>query len=306
MIWEKKGLIYCPNGEHEWEIDTFMTPQPILMNDDIIRIYGGVRDKEGRSRIKYIDVSAENPKKILKISDKVCLDLGNRGCFDDNGMILGDVLNVNGKIYMYYVGFQHVQHVKFMAFSGVAISSDGGENFKRLKETPIMDRSEQGRYGRCIHNVIYDEGIFKIYYTVINSWKNIGGIDYPSYNIWYTESKDGVTISNQDKTMCVDVNEDEYRIGRPKVYKTEFGWEMYYTRDFISKDYVVGYAVSKDGIHWTRKDNENRLDKSKDGWDSEMACYSVKLECKGNCYMFYSGNGMGKTGVGYAQSVERE
>lgn len=26
MIIEKRGQIYCPNGDHEWEINTFMTP----------------------------------------------------------------------------------------------------------------------------------------------------------------------------------------------------------------------------------------------------------------------------------------
>ena len=26
MMIEKKGLIYCPNGEHVWEENTFLTP----------------------------------------------------------------------------------------------------------------------------------------------------------------------------------------------------------------------------------------------------------------------------------------
>ena len=32
MDWEKKGLIYCPSREHEWEIDTFMTPHAMLLH----------------------------------------------------------------------------------------------------------------------------------------------------------------------------------------------------------------------------------------------------------------------------------
>lgn len=154
MKWNKKGLIYCPDGEHDWEVNTFMTPHAMLIDESTIRIFGGVRDKEGISRIKYIDVSAENPGKVLYISERICFDIGNNGCFDDNGMILGDILQVGSNLYMYYVGFQHVQKAKFCAFSGLAISDDKGENFKRYSEVPIMDRTSTGRYGRCIHSVL--------------------------------------------------------------------------------------------------------------------------------------------------------
>ena len=304
MKWNKKGLIYCPDGEHDWEVNTFMTPHAMLIDESTIRIFGGVRDKEGISRIKYIDVSAENPGKVLYISERICFDIGNNGCFDDNGMILGDILQVGSNLYMYYVGFQHVQKAKFCAFSGLAISDDKGENFKRYSEVPIMDRTSTGRYGRCIHSVLYDEGLFKIYYAVINDWKFINGVAYPVYNIWYTESSDGIVVPSKDECLCIDVAINEYRIGRPKVYKDINGYEMFYTRDFIRKDYVAGYAVSKDGIRWERKDDSLNLMKSEFGWESEMACYPVKLKYKDKTYLFYNGNGMGKTGVGYAELGE--
>lgn len=38
---EKRGLIYCPNGEHEWELDTFMTPHAMSIEPGVIRIWGG-------------------------------------------------------------------------------------------------------------------------------------------------------------------------------------------------------------------------------------------------------------------------
>ena len=301
MKWQKRGQIYCPQGEHVWEKDTFMTPHATKIRHDVIRIWGGVRDADGISRIKYIDVDEKDPSKILNISERPTLDIGNAGCCDDNGVILGDIIPVEDKLYMYYVGFQHVQKVKFYAFSGLAISTDGGETFERYSEVPILDRSPKGRYGRCIHTVLYDEGIFKCYYAIINDWKVINGIPYPVYNIWYTTSKDGIHFSGDDDCLCVDVEGDEYRIGRPKVYKTSDGYEMFYTRDLVSKEYLVGYATSQDGINWKRQDEKAGLSKSTAGWDSEMACYPVKLITDEKTYLFYNGNGMGKTGVGYAE-----
>lgn len=299
MIIKKRGLIYCPNGEHEWEINTFMTPHAMQISADRIRIWGGVRDNLGVSRIKYIDVKTSNPGSIIEVGEKPSLDIGEPGCFDDNGVILGDIIFVNNKLYLYYVGFQHVQKVKFYAFSGLAISDDLGKTFERYSLVPVMDRTTTGRFGRCIHTVLYDEGKYKCWYALINDWKVIGSIPYPVYNIWYVESEDGIHFPLNDAVLCVDVIGSEYRIGRPKVYKTPQGFEMYYTRDLVSKDYIVGYAVSIDGIHWERKDDLFQLPKSTEGWDAEMACYPVVLDTKYNKYMFYNGNGMGRTGVGY-------
>ncbi|MCM1179010.1 MAG: hypothetical protein NC347_02045 [Clostridium sp.] len=293
-------LIYCPDGKYDWEMNTFMTPHVMLIHPGVIRIWGGVRDKEGISRIKYIDVDENNPTEVLHVSEKPCLDIGKAGCFDDNGVILGDIILADkNKLYMYYVGFQHVQKVKFFAFSGLAISTDGGKHFERYMQTPVLDRTDKARFGRCIHTVLYDEGIFKCYYAIINNWKVINNIPYPVYNIWYTESEDGIHFSKDDSVLCIDTEDEEYRIGRPKVYRTEEGYEMYYTRDLVTKEYLAGYATSVDGVHWTRQDEKLPLVKSGELWDSEMACYPVKLTTTQNTYLFYNGNGMGRTGVGY-------
>ena len=307
MRWKKKGLIFAPKGEMGWDSYGFMCPHARSMNSEagnIIRIWGGIRDKSGVSRIACIDVSAENPSEVVSIYKEPALDIGEPGCFDDNGIILGDIIEHEGKLRLYYVGFQHVAKVKFYAFSGLAVSEDGGKHFKRQSQVPIMDRSDIGRYGRCIHTVLKDGDTFHIYYAIINDWKTINGIPYPVYDIWHTASQDGVHVSAQDNCLCVTTVSEEYRIGRPKVYSSNDGYEMYYTRDFISKDYVIGYARSKDGLHWMREDANSKslLPRSEEGWDSEMTCYPVQLKYKDKLYLFYNGNGMGATGVGYAEA----
>ena len=156
----------------------------------------------------------------------------------------------------------------------------------------MLDRSPLGRYGRCIHTVLYENEQFVCYYAIINDWKIINGIPYPVYNIWRMVSKDGFHFSDEDTCLCIDTEGDEYRIGRPKVYKTENGYEMFYTRDLISKEYLIGYATSADGIKWKREDEKVGIGKSESGWDSEMACYPVELKIKDRTYLFYNGNGM--------------
>lgn len=308
MTWMKKGLIYCPDGSIDWMNNSVLTPQPFNLTDEIIRIYGSFRDKDGIGRIGYVDVEAKNPAKIIKISKKPVLDIGSNGCFDDNGVILGDVLRVKDKIYMFYVAFQHVQNAKFYAFSGLAISVDNGETFTRIQKTPILDRKDEGIFGRCIHSVIYDEirNLFRVWYSVIFDWTYINNIPYPTYDIKYIESKDGIHFPDEG-IQCIKCNENEYRIGRPKVRILSDGkYEMRYTSDTYNKEYLSGYSESDDGINWTRKDSFGWLKKSNEkAFDDEMACYPVVIGTKYGTYMFYDGNGMGKTGFGYAEFTEK-
>ncbi len=302
MKWIKKGLIYCPDSTTNWMNNSVLTPQPFLLNAETIRLYASFRDKEGIGRIGFLDLDAKNPKKILKISKNPVLDIGAPGQFNDNGIILGDVLRVNNLIYMYYVAFQHVQKVKFYAFSGLAISNDNGDTFQHYSRVPVMDRTEEGIFGRCIHTVIKDLDKFRVWYSVIYAWTYINNMPYPTYDIKYIESSDGIHFGDAG-VQCLKCNENEYRIGRPKVRLLDDRYEMRYTSDTYSREYIAGFAESFDGINWIRKDELSGLTKSKSGFDSEIACYPVVLETKYGTYMFYDGNGMGKTGFGYQELV---
>lgn len=299
MKWKKMGRIYCPSGKYGWDKHSAMTPTPIMIDENTIRIYAGFRDEHGISRIGFVEVDAENPSKIKKISEKPVLDIGRPGAFDDNGVILGDIVEHNGKLYMYYVGFQLVQKAKFLAFTGLAISDDGGITFERYSDAPILDRCNNEIYIRAIHSVMIEGNIWRVWYAAGNDWVWINGTPYPKYNIRYLESLDGINF-NQRSILCIDTEGREYRIGRPRVYKWKNKYVMFYTRGTLDGDYIAGYAESKDGINWTRKDSELGITLSKKGWDSRSLCYPSILKYKDRVYMFYNGNDMGKTGFGYA------
>lgn len=270
----------------------------------MIRVYAGFRDADGVSRIGYVDVSAQDPTQVIKVSNSPVLEIGRDGCFDDNGVILGDVVKFGDVIRMYYVGFQIVKKAKFLAFTGLAESTDGGESFKRVKESPVMDRAEGANTIRALHTALYDEGVWKAWYAVGDDWQTINGTQFPKYNIWYAESSDGVSFP-QDGHLCVDVSGDEYRIGRPSVYKNANGYLMFYTKGGTSgKDYYPGVAFSADGKQWERRDSEFGLPLSADGFDSIHLCYPRLLSVGEKTYCFYNGNNMGTEGFGVAELIE--
>lgn len=306
MKWQKKGLIYCPYGKYGWDNNSAMTPTPILIkNEEILRVYASFRDENGIGRIGYIDLDPENPSKIKNVSANPVLDIGFPGSFDDNGVILGDVIEINNSLYMYYVGFQIVSKAKFLAFSGLAISNDGGNTFIRIQNCPVLDRTQESIYIRAIHTARYENGIFKIWYAVGNGWEIIQDKPYPKYYIKYNESKDGLHF-NESGIKCLEYNvsRGEYRIGRPRVYNINGKYIMFYTYGTIHGDYMVGYAESENGIEWQRKYEGIGIELSKDGWDSKSICYPSIITVYDKIYIFYNGNDMGKTGFGYAELLE--
>lgn len=305
MKWIKKGLVYSPKGDVEWAKHSALTPTPLMLNEKVIRIYAGFRDENGVSRIGYVDVEAENPSNVIRVSKSPVLDIGEPGTFDDNGVILGEVLRVDSDVYMYYVGFQLVKNVKFLAYSGLAISKDGGNTFQRYSTAPILDRSAKDKYIAAIHSVIFDEGIWKVWYASGNGWEYINDQPFPQYNIKYLESSNPYLLnkSKSENLACVEVKGNEYRIGRPRVYKINGKYFMFYTKGTTRGDYVAGFAESCDGKNWIRRDDELGLYPSNSGWDSLALCYPSLIRYREKIYAFYNGNNMGREGFGYAEMI---
>ncbi|MBK3847252.1 hypothetical protein [Stutzerimonas xanthomarina] len=305
MNWKKLGLVFSQCGTVGWRRSSALTPTPYLLNDQVIRVYAGFRDDEGISRIGYVDVDASDPTIIIKISDKPVLDRGRDGCFDDNGVILGDVVNSGDRLRLYYVGFQQVKRAKFLAFTGLAESVDQGETFQRVSEAPVLDRSTEGNMIRAIHTALFEDGVWKIWYAVGDDWEIINGVPYPQYNIWYNESIDGKAFPGKG-TLCVDVQDDEYRIGRPSVYRTAEGYMMFYTKGGTSgQDYFPGVAYSADGVCWERQDSMLGLSLSEKGFDDRHLCYPRLITAGRRTYCFYNGNNMGSEGFGVAELIRK-
>lgn len=299
MQWRKMGHVFVPDGTSAWARHSALTPTPILKDDETIRVFAGFRDNAGVSRIGYVDLNARNPAVVKKVSSKPVLDVGRPGTFDDNGVILGDVLCVGDSLYMYYVGFQLVEKVKFLAFTGLAISRDGGESFCRYSNAPILDRSNNELYIRAIHSVMEIDGEFRVWYAAGSGWEIIDGRPFPRYNIHCLTSRDGIHFEGEGP-LCIDVRGTEYRIGRPRVFKMGGLYRMHYTKGTIEGDYLAGYAESTDGLSWSRKDSQVGIAPSIKGWDSCTLSYPALLAYHDKIYMFYNGNDMGKTGFGYA------
>lgn len=303
MNWIKKGLIYTPKGNLWWAKTHAMIPTPISISHGIIRIFITSCDEKMIGRIGYVDVNASNPNEIIAVSQEPILSIGQPGTFDENGVLVTSCVSIDDNTkYLYYVGFELGHQIRYRLLSGVAISTDGGNTFTRVKKTPVLERSDKELYFRGGPFIILDNNIFKLWYVAGSEWTSIEGKEMPIYDIRYQESKDGIHWADQGK-VCIKIDhDDEHGFGRPYVIKDKDKYRMFYSvrrRSFAA--YRMGYAESPDGIHWDRKDNELGLDVSASGWDSDAIMYAAVVNAGGKTYLFYNGNDFGKDGFGYAE-----
>jgi len=306
MKWMKKGLIFKPDNNFEWMVHHACVPIANKVNDEVLRIYFGPRDKYNRTVTTFIEVEADDPSNVLYVHDKPVLSLGKLGCFDDSGAAPSCILNYKNKKYLYYIGWNVGVTVSYRLAIGLAVSEDGGLTFNRAYEGPVVDRTHLEPYFTTAPYVIIDNGIWKMWYASCTGWIIHNNKTEPLYQIKYAESQDGIHWIRENVT-CVDYKFDKEAIGRPCVIKEDGIYKMWYCyrgsfdyRTNKDQSYRIGYAESTDGIKWIRKDEEAGIDRSEDGWDSEMMEYPYVYEHKGRKYMLYNGNGFGKSGFGYA------
>lgn len=300
--WGKKGRIFVPSGEGFFKTHA-ARPIPFKMSDDILRLFFSSRDHDDRMLPTYIDVSFQDPSDILKVNDVPLSDLGSIGSFDDSGVTLGCIIEHDNTKYIYYTGWKRRRVISFELSIGVFVwPKQYDDNLERLYQGPIISQDKDHPLLVAGPFVIYDEHRFKMWYCSGTEWRMVGENPEPIYTVYYAESEDGINWRPHNKPV-IEYKYDGEVISAPWVIKNGGIYHMWYsTRGSTkeTKNYVIGYAESLDGIKWARFDDQAGITRSESGWDSEMICYPSFYPYKDKIYMFYSGNNVGKGGIGYA------
>jgi hypothetical protein len=301
--WINRGLIYKPVGDVSWAEHSALQPTPIVRDRRVVRVYAGFRDRGGVSRIGFVDLDAQDPCRVLSVSNEPVLDIGSPGMFDENGVVPCSIIERDNELYLYYAGYQLGQKVKFCVFGGLAISRNGGKSFQRYWRVPICDRTDREPYFRVIHSLISEKGAWRVWYGGGDSFSESGGKQLPEYDIRHAHSPDGITLSDEF-TVCLETAGDEYRVGRPYVTKTTSGYQMFFCAGTARTGYRLAYADSVDGLSWIRKDEELGFNASGEQWDSNMQAYPSVIRLGAKTYMFYNGNDYGREGFGLAELAD--
>jgi predicted GH43/DUF377 family glycosyl hydrolase len=218
------------------------------------------------------------------------IDLGPSDSWDDTHVLPGSVL-FNGTHYlMWYWG-----HDGSRWRIGYATSTDG-INWTKYSD-PVLDIGEPGSLDDShvyAPSVIYDEGMYKMWYTAH---------DGSHTRIAYATSPDGINWTKHGVVLDLGVGWktwDNWQVHSPAVIRDGKQYKMwyagyahyrywYYWRDFFHH-WRIGYATSSDGINW-KKHPSPVLDLGPTIWDNRHLLYPYVIK-DGNAYrMWYTGYG---------------
>lgn len=303
MNWQKKGLLIKPDPSLYW-MSTYVGPSFLhfLKNDNFV-IYLTGRDNKNTSRIgRAYGIFLDGKLIIKKIEKKVIFDVGEPGCFDENGVSYPWLIFKKNKIFMYYVGWVSGGITRFQNYTGLAISKNKNK-FYRYSNVPILDRNSSEPFGSGSCSVIKNKNGYEMLYTSFVSWikskKRDRSYD-PRYNLKYATSPDGLNWKRKN-IISIKCKNNETVIGKPSILKSNGNFKVWFS--FRGNSYRIGFAEGKSLTKLTRNDKLANINISKNGWDSEMIEYAHVVEHKNYQIMIYNGNEFGKTGLGYAMRM---
>lgn len=308
MTWEKKGLLFPVADYTSNTISKYAAiPFALHLSGDTFRIFFSCRNEKSQSIPYFIDAEFKNGEgKLISEISKPILPLGKLGTFDDSGIMPCSLVRKDGKVNMYYIGWNPQVTVSYRLSIGLAISEDNGATFHRYSEAPVCDRSLEEPYFNTAPYVIFENGIWRMWYISCTEWNMIHNYPEPSYHVKYAESLDGIHWKREGK-ICLDYDDKAKAIGRPCVLHMDGQYIMYFSyRDIVDyrtvkgKGYQIGFATSSNGVDWEKKYDEAGIELSESGWDSQMMEYCHVFVHDGIHYMLYNGNTFGLDGFGLA------
>ena len=308
--WKKQGRIFTREDGSFFKSHA-MRVVPYLRKDGVLRLFISSRCSEDMMHPTYIDVDPDNPMKIVRAGEKPMLVIGSPGLFDDSGITLGSIARTGSRDYAYYTGWKRRRYgVSFELSIGMARIHDDGDVLEKVSMGPILAQDQHHPYLVAGPYVVPNKKTgFNMWYCSGTEWRQHDFGPEPIYTVFHAVSNDGLSWHPQPPKAVIPYSFDGEVISAPWVVRLKKHFLMYYSCRGSStrteKNYSIGVAVSNDGEKWERKDEEVGITKSESGWDSEMICYPAIFNGAKKTFMFYSGNGVGRGGVGFAVAEDR-
>ncbi len=294
---KKIGLLFNPKNTSKSWVTHAMAPTSFVQ-DDIIRVFVGGWDESGISRIYEINLNKLKPTEIINIKKEPILDIGFKGCFDENGVFPGHISIDEDKIYLSYTGFQLGHKIPHYNFSGLLKLINN--IFIKTSNSPLLDRHDEGLYVRAGHSFIKEGPFYHSVYSSGSTFEMVGGKLRPNYNVFYkkTSSLEKSDFASAGKKI-IEFDQDEHGLGRPQIFKLNNIYFVIYTVRTKDMNYSIGISYSKNLKDWTRYYWDIEQFKTLNEFDSEMIYFPFFQQIGDNWgYIFYSGNEFGKFGLG--------
>lgn len=311
LLWRRRGRILVPPLESAGVWRTHCQgPFLLPLSETRWRLYFTGRDDRNRSHAFRAELELElgGGVRLVECDPVPVLCPGGLGAFDAEGAMPGSVVVRGPEVWMYYTGWAVRRDVPFQTGIGLAISKDGGLSFAKVRG-PILGQGIHDEFSVTSPLVTEADQALRMLYASTVSWTEWNGHLEPRYALKSACSRDGLQWQTS-ADFTVDFSDpEEGGISRPSLIHHGGRYHMWYSRrdwrDYRTNPaaaYRLGYATSDDGDRWQRDDGRVAFSNppEPDEWDSVMQAYPAVIRVGDDLLCYYSGNGFGQGGIGYA------
>jgi hypothetical protein len=298
--WQKLGSLYCPgkSGRHPKLISHAANPLPVIIEEDVYRVFYCGRDAENRSSIGAVDIDILRGT-IIKEHREPFFEHGPEGSFYADGVSIGNCYEVDGVNYLLFMAWQNPADEHWRGDIGrLVVKPDLTLDLE--SENPFIGSDPVDPISLAYPWVMKTENVeYGMWYPSVRTWD--AGNREMLCVINYASSKDGHHWTREGLAIPYELGKAQ-AFSRPTVVSDSVNsYAMWFSyRSGNGQAYRIGYAMSSDGRNWELALEDAGIDVSTSGWDSEMIEYPFVFDHKGQRYMMYNGNDYGRTGFGLA------
>ena len=273
----------------EWDAIAVSDPHVLDHNDTLRMWYTGVGwlsvlDTTVHQRIGYawsldgINWNQYSNNPVLDKTDGSWDDLG----VETSTVIVDSTANPNERYKMWYAGQNSVSGIYDI---GYAYSPDG-LNWTKSSVNPVLQVGASNSWENAYlegPSVLLHNDTLRMWYASVDLIGDGAPTDYTG-NIGYAWSIDGINwnkhINNPVFTSYNSTGWDQASVADPHVIIKDNQYYMFYAglNSWANENFKMGYAISDDGINWTRPVLTPVLETGNNGeWDDEDASYGCVI-----------------------------
>jgi hypothetical protein len=281
----------------QWDNNWTSLPSLVRVNNSEWRLYYC----SSTNGIGFATGNMNDPAHWKRYEKNPVFTKGRPGKFDSHGVLGPEIVQLSPlHWYMYYAtGGSGPWR------TGLAESHDGGLNWTRVSEDPIIPLGLPNTFdgaGTGTVSVMRTEREWKMWYTAA------ARRDPPLYYIGYATSADGIHWSKHPANPVLSFDPfsptENIIVSKPHVIFEDGIYKMWYSSQGLQSNlkdrpYSIGYAESADGIRWMKYPANPVLRPSPaPAWDSEQVEYPEVVRFGKELRMWFCGSGY--TQIGYA------
>jgi hypothetical protein len=312
---DKRNPVIIPGDLHPGYDDSRAgAPHVIQREDHYLMVYWG-SDKDGKNYILRARSPLDRPNDWKPLGEPL---IGPQPSTSYNcaGPAFPFLLPASEDRWLLYLtAWGQWEDGKVPNTTGVAVSDDGGENWRYHSEHPVipLDRNYDAEATGSVW-VLQENGRFRMYYTAIGRYcrrpegaQTGHGDTIPEIGIAYAESDDGLHWEKPlDNFLVVPrgflVRPYEYICSKPCIVKGREKYALWVNT--FGTAYRVHRLRSPDGLQWEwseRRGPDGELGVGGEGaFDDYQRSYPCVVRRGDQLHCWFTGNGFGATGIGYA------